>query len=87
MPGVRKEDIDVSVQGSQVAIRAEIKRESTGGRGKKIHSERFTGEAFRAFDLPQEVDAAAAKAEYDGGVLTLTLPKKDGGTARRLQIG
>lgn len=86
MPGVRKEDIDVSVQGSQVTVRAEVRRETGGSKGTELHSERFSGEACRAFTLPQEVDEAKASAHYDGGVLTLTLPKKNGAATRHLAI-
>jgi HSP20 family protein len=86
MPGVRKEDIDVAVEGSQVTIRAEVKRDKSAHRGKEIHTERYEGEAYRSFTLPQEVDAAAAKAQYDGGVLTLALPKKNGSAARHVSI-
>ena len=87
MPGVRKEDIDVSVEGKQVTIRAEVTREHQGkAKGKEIHRERFSGEAFRSFSLPLEIDGTHAKAAYDGGVLCLTLPKKAKGAARQLPI-
>jgi HSP20 family protein len=87
LPGVRKDDIDVAVEGAQVTIRAEVKRDSSSQHGKEIHSERFSGEAYRSLSLPQEIDAAGAKAHYDGGVLTLTLPKKNGASARHLTVG
>jgi HSP20 family protein len=86
MPGVKKEDIDVSIEGNQVAIRAEVKREKTGDKGKELYNERFSGQAYRSFTLPSEIDAAGAKAAYDGGVLTLALPKKTGTAAKRLSI-
>lgn len=86
IPGIRKEDIDVSVEGNRVAIRAESRRELTRGKGKAIYNERYEGESFRAFTLPADVDPAKAKAEYDGGVLCLTLPKKQGGSTRHVPI-
>ena len=86
IPGVRKEDIEVSVEGNQVAVRAEIGRELSQGKGKELYSERYSGQAFRNFALPLEVDAAKAKAAYDGGVLRLTLPKKPGASVKRLTI-
>ena len=86
MPGVRKEDIDVSVQGNQVSIRAEINRELSQGKRKELYSERYSGQAYRAFTLPVDVDASKAKATYDGGVLCLTLPKSAGASARHLPI-
>lgn len=86
MPGVRKEDIDVSVEGNQITIRAEVKRELQQGKGKEIYNERYSGQAFRAFTLPSEVDSATAQAAYDGGVLTLTLPKKATSETKHLPI-
>lgn len=86
LPGVRKDDIDISVEGSQVTIRAEVKRDTSSRHGKAVHSERYSGQAYRSLTLPQEIDAAAAKAKYDDGVLTLTLPKKNGAAAQRLSI-
>ena len=87
MPGVRKDDIDVAVEGNQVTISAEVKHEQSREKGKELYSERYSGKAFRSFALPSEVDSAKAQAKYDGGVLTLTLPKKTGNGSRRLEIG
>lgn len=87
MPGVRKSDIDVSVEGRQVTISAEVKREESRDKGKEIYNERYTGNAFRSFVLPSDIDGSKAQASYDGGVLTLTLPKVTGGGSRRLPIG
>lgn len=86
LPGVKKEDIDVSVEGAQVTISAEVRRDASKQHGKEIHSERYSGQAYRSLTLPQEVDASAARAQYDGGVLTLTLPKKNGSAAKHLQV-
>lgn len=87
MPGVRKHDIDVTIDGNQVTVRAEVSRETSSDKGKEIYSERYSGEAYRSFSLPAEVDGNHAKAAYDGGVLTLTLPKKSETTAKHLTIG
>lgn len=86
MPGVKKEDIDVSIEGNQVSLRADVKHVKEGGKGKEIYNERFSGQAYRSFTLPSEIDTAGAKAIYDGGVLTLELPKKTGTAAKRLSI-
>lgn len=86
MPGVKKEDIDISVEGSQVSIRAEVKREKSRDKGKEIYNERYSGQAYRSFSLPNEIDGTSAKAAYDGGVLTLTLPKKSGASAKHLSV-
>lgn len=88
IPGVKKEDISVDVDGSQLSIRAEVKREDEKKDGGKVlHSERYYGMVSRSMSLPTEVDAQGAKAEYRDGVLDLTLPKKAAKSARRLTIG
>jgi len=87
VPGVKKEDIHVDVDGGQVSIRAEVKQESEKKDGEKVlHSERYYGMVSRSMSLPTEVDAQAAKAEYKDGVLNLTLPKKAAKSARRVTI-
>jgi len=86
MPGVKKEDIDVAVEGNQVTISAEVKHELSRDTEKEIHRERFAGKAFRSFSLPVEVDSSKAQAHYEGGVLNLTLPKKGDTQAKRISI-
>mgnify|MGYP001102398796 FL=1 len=87
MPGVKKEEIHVHVEGGRVTIAAEVKRESEQKEGEKvIHSERYLGKVSRSFTLGQDIDEAHAKAKFDNGVLELTLPKKAASAARRLAI-
>ena len=87
MPGVDKNDIDVSISGNQVAISAEVKRESKKKDDERdICTERYYGQVYRSFSLPDEVDSDKASARYEGGVLTLELPKKGNGSARKLTI-
>ena len=86
MPGVKKEDIDVAVEGNQVTISADVKHELSRDTEKEIHRERFAGKAFRSFSLPIEVDSNKAQANYEGGVLNLTLPKKGDTQAKRISI-
>lgn len=87
VPGARKEDIHVDVDGTGVMLRAEVKQEKAEKQGEKvIYTERSYGSVSRSFSLPGEVDAQRAKAEYKDGVLTLTLPKKLGGQGRRISI-
>lgn len=86
MPGVKKEDIDISIEGNQVTLQADISRESSRETGREIYSERCAGQAYRSFTLPMSLDAAGASAKYEGGVLTLTLPKKANGESRRLPV-
>lgn len=86
IPGVKKEDIEISVEGNQVTIQAEVKRDETRESAKEIHSERFIGKSYRAFTLPQEIDSSACEAKYDNGVLTLKLPKTSNGHSTRVAI-
>jgi HSP20 family protein len=76
IPGVRRDDIQVTIDGNQVSLTAEIRQEDRKIEdGKVLHSERYQGAVTRSFKLPVEIDQAAAKARYQDGVLTLTLPK------------
>ena len=86
IPGVAKDDIDVSVEGNRVAISAETKRETEKKDEKELVVERSWGRAYRAFALPGDIDGNRTEARYDKGVLTLTLPKKANGNARRITV-
>lgn len=87
IPGVVKEDIQVSIDGSVVTLAAEIKQHDSETKDNKVlRSERYYGSVSRSFQLPVEIDQANAKAKYDNGVLTLTLPKKQASGAQRLAI-
>ncbi|MDO9196524.1 Hsp20/alpha crystallin family protein [Rhodoferax sp.] len=77
VPGVSKEDIHVSLDGNVVTLRAEVKQQDSTGKDEKVlRSERYFGAVSRSFQLPVDLDQTQAKAKYDNGVLTLTLPKK-----------
>jgi HSP20 family protein len=87
IPGVKKEDIHVSIEGNQVSISAETRVEKEEKKGEKVlRSERYVGKVARSFTLANEVDEAKAQAKYNDGVLELTLPKKAVSAARKLAI-
>lgn len=87
IPGVNKGDINVTINGNQVAISTEVKEEKEVRDGEKLlHSERYFGKVYRAFSLGQDVDEASAEAKYNDGVLELTLPKKAVASAKKLAI-
>jgi HSP20 family protein len=87
LPGVRKEDIQVTIEANQVTISAEVKRESEQKDGERVvRSERYVGAVSRSFVLPVEIDEAASNARYENGVLELTLTKKAEAQARKLTI-
>ena len=85
LPGVRKEDINVTVDGTQVTLEADIKREKEASQDERVlHTERTFGKVTRSFTLPQELDEEKVEAKYRDGILELTLPKK--AAAQRKQI-
>ena len=85
LPGVKKEDIQITIDGPQVTLAAEVKREKeTTGEERVLHTERVFGRVSRSFTLPQELDEGKAEAKFRDGVLDLTLPKK--AAAQRKQI-
>jgi len=87
IPGVKKEDINVSIEGSQVAISAEVKNEKEVKEGEKVlRSERYFGRVYRALTLPQDVDEDTAQAKYNNGVLELVLPKRIAAKSRSITI-
>ena len=87
IPGVSKEDINISIDGDQVAISAEVKNEKEAKDGERVlRSERYYGKVQRAFALGQPVDENGAAAKYADGILELTLPKKAATQAKRIAI-
>ena len=81
MPGIKKEDIQVSIDGNQVTISGEVKK------GEEIiRSERYYGKVSRSFTLPHEVDEAKAVAKYTDGVLNLKLPMKVKAATKKLAV-
>ena len=87
IPGVKKEDIQVSIDGNQVSISAEVKKQTEEKQGERtLRSERYYGKVFRSFTLAQDVNEAEAQAKYNEGVLELTLPKKAVSAAKKLAI-
>jgi len=87
LPGVSREDVQVTIDGAQVTLSAEVKREKEVAANERVlHSERVYGKATRSFTLPQEVDESRAEAKLRDGVLELTLPKKAAAARRQIAI-
>ena len=87
LPGVKKEDIHVVVDGNQVSISAEIKQEKEIREGERVlRSERYFGKVSRSFQLGQEIDDTKAAAKFNEGVLELTLPKRAASPNKRLTV-
>jgi len=77
LPGVKKEDISVQIDGTLVSIAAEVRTEQNVREGERVlHSERYFGKVARSFRLGAELDESRAVAKFNDGVLELTLPKK-----------
>ena len=87
IPGVKKEDISVTINGNEVAVSAEVTHEKDVKDGETVLcSERYYGKIQRVFTLGQEVDEATAQAKYTDGVLELTLLKKAVVAAKKLTV-
>jgi len=87
LPGVSKEDINVSVEGARVTLQAESRRQKETKDGERVlYSERTFASYARSFELPAEVTEDGADARFEDGVLTLALPKRATVAGRRLAV-
>lgn len=88
LPGVKKEDINVRIEGNVVHIEAQSRQEKEvkDKDEKVLRSERYFGTISRTLALADDVDESKANAKYDNGVLTLELPKKQGAAAKRISV-
>ena len=86
IPGAKKDDIDVAVEGRQVSITAKSMRSIEKKDETRLYTERSEGQVFRSFTLPAEVEDKGAEAKYADGVLTLTLPKRANGNNQRIKV-
>jgi HSP20 family protein len=87
LAGVKKDDIQVTIDGAEVTLSAEVKREKEVTQDERVlHAERTFGKVSRSFTLPQEVDDAKAEAKFRDGVLELTLPKKAAAARKQVTI-
>lgn len=83
---MEKENIHVTIDGNQVSISAEIRKENEVKEGVTLRSERYYGKVSRSIVLENEIDESHADAYYKDGVLQLVLPKKTAVAAKRLTI-
>lgn len=87
LPGIKKEDIHISIDGAVVSVSAERRQEKEIKEGERLlRSERYFGKVSRSFQLASEIDEARAIAKFNDGVLELTLPKRTSVPSRRLAI-
>ena len=87
LPGMRREDIEVSLQDGALVISGERKEEKVT-EGTEVHrQERFYGRFSRALTLPSAVAGDTVKAQYKDGILTVTLPKAEEAKPKAITIG
>ncbi|MBF0387823.1 MAG: Hsp20/alpha crystallin family protein [Candidatus Omnitrophica bacterium] len=86
LPGLKKEDIDVSIENGVLTIRGEKKQEIEHKNGDVLRSERYYGSFYRAFTLPSSVDAGKVNARFEDGVLELSVLKKEESKPRQIKI-
>jgi HSP20 family protein len=86
LPGMRKEDIEISLHDGTLTISGERKRDSANGE-KAERTERYIGAFRRSITLPTRVDANKVSATYRDGILTVTLPKAEEVKPKQIQVG
>ena len=86
IPGMKKEDIDISLHDGVLAIAGERKTEEKYDKAETHRSERFVGRFHRALTLPVPVQADKTNANYQDGVLTITLPKAEEAKPKQIQV-
>ncbi|MBK8337557.1 MAG: Hsp20 family protein [Sterolibacteriaceae bacterium] len=87
LPGIRKDDIHVAIDGAVVSVSAERKQEKEVKEGERVlRTKRYFGKVSRSFQLGAEIDESRSSAKFNDGVLELTLPKKTAVAAKRIEI-
>ena len=87
LPGMKKEDIDISLHQGSLIISGERKEESPGGDGETSRTERFFGRFQRSLELPKPVDPNKVSASYKDGILTVRLPKTEESKPKQITVG
>ena len=86
LPGMKREDFDLTIENNVITLRGERRFEKADESDNYHRVERSYGTFTRSFTLPQTVSADEAKAEYNNGVLRVTLPKREEAKSRRIQV-
>lgn len=87
IPGVNKEDIKVSIDGNQVSISAQVKKDKEEKKGETvIRMERYYGNQSRGFRLQHDINRSRVEARYENGVLELILPKREPSSAKQVAV-
>jgi len=86
LPGMKKEDIDISLHGDVLTLSGERKEEEMFDKAEACRNERFLGKFQRSFTLPVAVDASKVQASYKDGILTVTLPKAEEAKPKHIEV-
>lgn len=86
MPGVKKEDVKIEIEGNQLTVSAERKEEKKSEDKKRRYSEVSYGSYRRSFTLPSPIDDKKADAKFENGVLTVTVPKTEMSKAKQISV-
>jgi HSP20 family protein len=86
LPGMKKDEIDISLQDGVLTIAGERKHEREVGEGGAFRSERYFGKFQRSVTLPAGVDSSKVKASYKDGVLHIELPKSEEAKPRHIEV-
>jgi len=86
LPGIKKEELDIKVEGRLLTLKGERKEEKETKEKNYYASERFYGAFTRMIELPAEVKTDQIKAAYKDGVLEITLPKSEGARAKQITV-
>ncbi len=86
LPGMRKDDIEISLHDGTLTISGESKREGSSNGGNAERTERYIGRFRRSIALPTRVDASKVSATYSDGILTVTLPKAEEVKPKQIQV-
>lgn len=86
LPGMKKEDIHLSIQDGVLTVSGERKHERENKEGETFRSERFFGKFQRSVTLPAMVDAAKVKASYKDGILSIDLPKAEEAKPKQIEV-
>lgn len=86
LPGVRKDDVKITMQDNVLTIRGEKKEEKKGKEGGAHRVERFYGSFQRSFSLPASVNSNGIEAEYKEGILTITMPKAEESKPKQIEV-
>jgi HSP20 family protein len=86
LPGLKPEDVDISLSDNRLTIKGEFQSEDEGERGNVYYQERHYGKFERSFTLPTGIDTDAIDAEFEDGVLTVTLPKPEEAQPKKIPV-